>query len=74
MLISLERLRTGGPSYTVETAEHGFLIHVVPGSEVNFNIVVRRLIDEAGPTYVVFPRSDGNGGYDCAHIIPHDPD
>lgn len=73
MPISITLLKAGGSSYTVEEADHGFLIHVVTGDEANFNIIARRLINEAGPTYAAFPRSDGNGGYDCVHIIPHDP-
>lgn len=72
MKVSLELLRAGGSSYTVEEIEHGFLLHVVPGDEANFNIIIRRLMTEAGDDFVVFPRTDGKGGYDCAHIMPHD--
>jgi hypothetical protein len=72
MTVSIELLKAGGSCFRVEEAEHGFLLHVIPGDEANFNIIVRRLMEEAGETYVAFPRSDGNGGYDCVHIIPHD--
>lgn len=70
MKISLERLRAGGSCYTVEEVENGFLLHVVSGDEANFNIIVRRLLDEGGDAFVVFPRTDGQGGYDCVHVLP----
>jgi hypothetical protein len=71
MTISLDVLRAGGSCYTVEEEAVGFTIHLANDDRKNFNIIARRLIDEAGPVYVVFPRSDGAGGYDCVHIIPH---
>jgi hypothetical protein len=52
-----------------------FSLYVIEGHETGFNALVRRLIDEAGPSFVVFPRSDGKGGYDCVFVIPQtDPD
>ena len=39
--------------------------------EANFNNIARKLLDEAGPSFAAFPRTDGKGGYDCVHIIPH---
>ena len=71
MAIQLSLLKSGGSCYTVEDSEHGFLLHVVPGDEANFNIIVRQLMDQAGPEFAAFPRTDGKGGYDCVHIIPH---
>lgn len=70
MTIQLSLLKTGGSCYTVENVEHGFLLHVVQGDEANFNIIVRQLLDQAGPEFAAFPRTDGSGGYDCVHIIP----
>jgi hypothetical protein len=75
MLIHLKTLRAGGPEYRVEESQDGFSLYVIEGHETAFNALVRRLIDEAGPSFVVFPRSDGKGGYDCAFVIPQtDPD
>lgn len=71
MTISLELLRSGGSCYSVEEVGDGFLLHVVPGDEANFNHIVRRIVDDSGLTYVALPRPDGHGGYDCVHIIPH---
>ena len=71
MMLSLETLKSGGSCYTVVEEEIGFSIHLSNDDRANFNIIARRLIDEAGLDYVVFPRSDGDGGYDCVHIIPH---
>lgn len=71
MKVSLELLRSGGSCYSVEEADDGFLLYVVPGDEANFINIVRRLVDESGHTYVALPRTDGNGNYDCVHIIPH---
>lgn len=72
MPLFLESLREGGPAFTVEDAEAGFLIVRVEGREGGFNDVARLVIDKAGPTYAAFPRSDGADGYDCVHVIPHD--
>jgi len=73
MSISQTTLLEGGACFTVETIENGFLLHVVESERDNFNILVRQLMNEAGPEFVVFPRSDGDGGYDCVHVMPHDP-
>ena len=70
MPLFLTTLREGGPAFTVEEIDGGFLIHVVPGREAGFNDVARLVIHKAGPTFAAFPRSDGRGGYDCVHIIP----
>ena len=72
MPIFLATLLGGGPSYTVEPAEPGFQIVRREGQDEAFNEVARRVIEKAGPSFVAFPRSDGQGGYDCVHIIPHD--
>jgi len=71
MPLFLTTLRVGGPSYTVEEVESGFFIHVVGGREAGFNDLARLIMEKAGPSYAAFPRSDGKGGYDCVHIIPH---
>ena len=72
MPLFLTTLLEGGPSYTVEPAQPGFQIVRREGLDDEFNEVARRVIEKAGPSYVAFPRSDGLGGYDCVHIIPHD--
>jgi hypothetical protein len=72
MPLFLASLREGGPAFTVEDAETGFLIVGVEGREGGFNDLARLVIDKPGPTYAAFPRSDGAGGYDCVHIIAHD--
>lgn len=68
----IETLRKGGSAFTVEDIEIGFLIHRVEGHESSFNQIARQLINQAGPDYTAFPRSDGRGGYDCVHIIQHE--
>ena len=72
MPLFLTTLLVGGPSYTVEPAEPGFQIVRREGHDEAFNEVARLVIEKAGPSFVAFPRSDGVGGYDCVHIIPHD--
>lgn len=72
MSLFLITLREGGPSYTIEPSEHGFLIVRRDGHEDEFNPIARSVIDKAGPHFAAFPRSDGQGGYDCVHVIPHD--
>jgi len=61
MTISLDVLRAGGSCYTVEEEAVGFTIHLANDDRKNFNIIARKLIDEAGLVYAVFPRSDGAG-------------
>ena len=73
MPLFLTTLLEGGPSYTVEPADPGFEIVRRDGHAEEFNELARRLVEKAGPLFVAFPRSDGLGGYDCVHIIPHDP-
>lgn len=71
MPLFLTTLREGGPSFTIEEIDDGFLIHLVPGHEQAFNQVARAVIDHAGPHFAAFPRSDGKGGYNCVYVIPH---
>lgn len=52
MSLSLEFLWAGDSCFTVEEIEEGFLFHVVPGDEENFNIIVRRLLNEASEEFV----------------------
>lgn len=73
MPLFLTTLREGGSAFTVEDIDGGFLIHPVMGHKSGFNQVARLVIDKAGPYFSAFPRSDGKGGYDCVHIVPHDP-
>lgn len=68
----LDELRQGGPAFTFEIADPGFVIVRVDGHEAAFNALARRVINQAGPGYVAFPRPDGCGGYDCVHIIEVD--
>ena len=56
----------------METADPGFVIVRVQGHEAALNALARQVINQAGPDYAAFPRSDGRGGYDCVHIIPHE--
>ena len=72
MTAFIETLRKGGPAFTVEDIEIGFLIHQVDGHESGFNQIARLVMDKAGPDYSAFPRSDGRGGYDCVHVILHE--
>ncbi len=67
----LETLREGGSSYRIEDEESGFRIIAHIGHEVGFNQIARLVLDKAGPTFAAFPRSDGAGGYESVHIIPH---
>ncbi len=68
----IETLRKGGPAFTVEDIDSGFLIHLIEGHESGFNQIARLVMDKAGPDFSAFPRSDGRGGYDCVHVIAHD--
>jgi len=72
MPLFLTTLLEGGPSYTVQPAEPGFQIVQRQGYAEEFNEVARLVVEKAGPSFVAFPRSDGLGGYDCVHIIPHE--
>jgi hypothetical protein len=45
--------------------------HLANDDGANFNIIARKLINEARPVFVVFPRSDGAGGFDFVPVIPH---
>jgi hypothetical protein len=72
MPVSLALLKAGGSCYTVEEVSDGFILHAVSRDQRNFNIIGRRLMDEAGETYVAFPRRARNGNYDCIHILPHE--
>lgn len=72
MKLSLELLKAGGSCYTVEGVEDGFILHAVPGDQANFNVIARRLLNEAGDTFVAFARKGGHGGYDSVHVMPHD--
>lgn len=72
MSLFLAILGQDGPAHTVEPSTHGFLIVRREGYEEEFNRIARRVIDESGPDYSAFPRSDRQGGYDCVHVIPHD--
>ena len=56
MPLFIDTLREGGPAFTVEQIDGGFLIHVVPGREAGFNDIARLVIDKAGPTFAAFPR------------------
>ena len=56
MSLFFDTLREGGPAFTVEQIDGGFLIHVVPGREAGFNDIARLVIDKAGPTFAAFPR------------------
>lgn len=71
MTAFIETLRKGGPAFTLEDVDKGFLIHLVEGHESGFNQIARLVMDKAGPDYSAFPRSDGRGGYDCVHVILH---
>ena len=68
----IENLRKGGPAFTVEDIDSGFLIHLVQGHESGFNQIARLVMDKAGLDYSAFPRSDGRGSYDCVHVILHE--
>lgn len=72
MLLFLNTLLEGGPSYTVHPAELGFEILRKEGYAEEFNRIARLALEKAGPLFVAFPRPDGRGGYDCVHIIPHE--
>ncbi|CAN5170369.1 hypothetical protein BH10PSE1_BH10PSE1_18350 [soil metagenome] len=72
MALFLTTLVDDGHAFTVKRLEEGFLVSRVDGYESAFNVVARRVIDKAGPTYAAFPRSDDQGGYDSVHVIPFD--
>ncbi|KIC53160.1 hypothetical protein RM53_16620 [Brevundimonas nasdae] len=65
-------LLKGGPAFTVEAVESGFLIHRVEGHDSGFNDIARAVMNNSGSEYSAFPRSDGCGGYDCVHVILHE--
>ena len=70
MPLFLATLREGGPAFTVQDVEEGFVLEPSSGHEAEFNEVARRCIEKAGPTFAAFPRPDGRGGYDQVLIIP----
>ena len=61
-------------SYTVEEAEAGYVIKVVKGQEVNFNLLARQLLNSDDIEFSVFPQRDDHGGYHTVQIIPHEGD
>lgn len=70
--IPLSALRSGGSSFTTEEQDGALVLHGSESDRQNFNVIVRRLINEPTVHYSVFPRSDGKGGYDSVHVIPHE--
>lgn len=72
MPVSLALLKAGGSCYTIEEVSDGFFLHAVSRDQANFNIIVRRLMNEAGDTYVALPRRAPNGDYDCVHVLPYE--
>lgn len=73
MGIAISLLRAGGSCFTVEEAEEGFYLHLARGDRANFNILVRRMLNEVSTEYVAFARPDGFGGYDSVQIGPLPP-
>jgi hypothetical protein len=71
MPLFISTLREGGPAFTIEEVEHGFLNHRVAGRGAGFNDIARLVIEKSGPYFAAFPRSDGRW-YDCVHVIPLD--
>jgi len=70
MPLFLTTLRQGGPSFTIEDVDDGFIIHPVLGREAGFSGVARLCMEKSGSTFTAFPRPDGRGGYDQVLIIP----
>jgi hypothetical protein len=70
--ISISALRRGGSSFTAKEQDGGLLLQGSESDHRNFNLIVRRLINEPTVQYSVFPRSDGQGGYDSVYIVPHE--
>jgi len=72
MGLFLTTLKQATDDYEVEEVENGFTLISRPGREGRFSEVVRRAVDRSGDDFVVFPVSDGNGGYERAVIMPTD--
>jgi len=72
MSFDLASLRQGTDVYSVEDASEGFVITRRPGADGAFDALARRLINDAGDRFAIFPRSDGHAGYESVFIIPLD--
>lgn len=74
MTIDLDSLRRDTDLYSVQDANEGFVITRRPGVDGAFDALARRLIDDAGDRFVIFPRSDGQTGYESVLVIPLEGD
>lgn len=72
MALFLRSLSEPSADHRIDRLTEGFLILPVPGRELEFDDLARRVCESYGP-FAAFSRKGEDGIYDCVHILPEDP-
>ncbi len=72
MAFFLKSLRERSAIYEIEETSVGFTLIRRGEHHELFNDLARRVINAAQSDFVVFPTTDGDGGYDRLVIVPMD--
>ncbi|MDO9607394.1 MAG: hypothetical protein Q7J26_02625 [Brevundimonas sp.] len=59
--------------HRVEQTAEGFELWLLPGKQEEFDELVRTIRDDMTGEFSAFPRGNDVGGFECVHIIVHDP-